>query len=123
MAKIKGILKGVECRSGVSCSNLDVKRISDDSRKIRHGDLFIAARGHTTDGHDFIGNAVQKGACVIISDRDFKAPGYIKKIIVKDARSAISVMADNFYGHPSKHLKMIGVTGTNGKTTVTYLIE
>lgn len=123
MAKIKEILKGVECRSGVSCFNMDVKRINDDSRKIRHGDLFIAARGHTTDGHDFIGNAVQKGACVIISDRNFKAPGYIKKIIVKDARSAIPVMADNFYGHPSKYLQMIGVTGTNGKTTVTYLIE
>jgi len=123
MAKIKEVLKGIKCRSVSSCFDMYVRGISDDSRKIRDGDLFVAARGLSTDGYNFIGSAVQKGARVIVSDRDFKAPSYIKKIIVKDARSAISVMADNFYGHPSKNLKMIGVTGTNGKTTVVYLIE
>lgn len=123
MTKIKDILKGVEHRSGSSFLDAKVKGIADDSRKVRRGDLFIAAHGHATDGYKFIGNAVQKGARIIISDRDFNAPAYVKKIIVKDTLSAIPIIADNFYGHPSKHLKLVGVTGTNGKTTVTYLIE
>ena len=100
-----------------------IRSITDDSRKVKKGDIFIAVRGRDNDGHLFIKNAVKNGANIIIADRDFKAPAGIEKVLVKDTRSALPVIADNFYGHPSSKLKLIGVTGTNGKTTITYLIE
>lgn len=100
-----------------------IRRITDDSRKVRKGDFFIAVRGCNTDGHRFINEAISKGAAFVMADRDFTAPAGVEKILVKDARAAMPIIADNFYGCPSKKMKMIGVTGTNGKTTITYLIE
>lgn len=97
--------------------------ITNDSREVRRGDTFIAVRGHDIDGYRFIGDAISRGAKTIVSEKDFAAPMGIKKIIVKDSRAALPIIADKFYGHPSKKLKVIGITGTNGKTTITYLVE
>jgi len=123
MLTIKKVLRGVKYRSAQDLSGLRIRDIADDSRKIKRAGLFVAVRGHDTDGYKFIGQAVKKRAAAIISDRDFKAPKSIKKIIVKDARSALPLIADNFYDHPSERLKTVGITGTNGKTTITYLLE
>jgi len=123
MPRIKDIFHGIRYRSPADYSGINVKRITDDSRKVKDGDLFIAVRGYNTDGYKFIASAVKRGAGIIVADKAFNAPENIKKIIVKDARSCLPVMADNFYGHPSEKLKVIGVTGTNGKTTITYLME
>ena len=123
MARIKEILKGIRYRSGDRISGVSVKRIADDSRKVKRGDLFIAARGHDTDGYKFIDKAVKNGASAIISDRDFTAPENVKKIIVKDSRQTLPLIAGNFYDHPSDKMKLVGITGTNGKTTITYLME
>lgn len=123
MGRVKDIFNGISYRSDKDCPGIDVKRITDDSREVKDRDLFIASRGYNTDGYKFIDKAIEKGAGIIVSDRSFKAPEGVKKIIVEDARASLPVIADNFYGHPSRHLKLIGVTGTNGKTTITYLLE
>ncbi|NBD22801.1 UDP-N-acetylmuramoyl-L-alanyl-D-glutamate--2,6-diaminopimelate ligase [Paenibacillus glycinis] len=97
--------------------------IEIDSRKAGTGDAFICLRGHKVDGHDFAAQAVANGAAAIVAERPLELPASIPQIIVKDSRHAMAVIADYYYGQPSRRLKLIGVTGTNGKTTTTYLIE
>ena len=123
MAKIKDIFDGIRYRSAADYSAVEVNSITDDSRKVKKGGLFTAVRGRDTDGHKFIGRAVENGAGLIVAQRSFSAPKGVKKIIVEDAAAALRVMADNFYRRPSTHLNITGVTGTNGKTTITYIIE
>lgn len=115
--------------TGVTTEKYDqsilTKEISDvhiNSRKVGQGSLFICMPGLTVDGHDYALSAQEKGAVVIICEREIEGVS-VPCIRVKDARIAFSQIASNFYGNPSKNLKIIGVTGTNGKTTVTHLIK
>jgi UDP-N-acetylmuramoyl-L-alanyl-D-glutamate--2,6-diaminopimelate ligase len=94
-----------------------------DSRKISKGDIFVAVPGFKTDGHKFIPQAVERGACGVVLERDEFAPDEIPWVKVKDARLALSRLAAFLYDYPSSKLRLIGVTGTNGKTTTTFLIE
>jgi UDP-N-acetylmuramoyl-L-alanyl-D-glutamate--2,6-diaminopimelate ligase len=103
--------------------SIDISSVTTDSRTVRKGGLFIAVKGYDIDGHRFIPDAIASGARVIICEDDFDCPEGVAKILVKDSRVAVPGIAADFYGHPSRKLKMIGVTGTNGKTTITYLIE
>ena len=121
--RLAEILKGTENKNIGISADPDIRRITNDSRSVASGDMFVAFRGYVANGYDFINGAVSKGAGVIIAEKDFEAPDNVMKIVVKDTRSALPVIADNFYGHPSQKLKVIGVTGTNGKTTITYIIE
>ncbi|MEF2964674.1 UDP-N-acetylmuramoyl-L-alanyl-D-glutamate--2,6-diaminopimelate ligase [Paenibacillus sp. M1] len=103
-------------------SETDCKDISIDSRKIAPGDLFVCLPGHTVDGHDFAGKAAEQGAAALVVERwldDVSLP----QLKVKDSRLAMAVLGNAFFGSPSSRLQVIGVTGTNGKTTTTYLIE
>ncbi|NGZ73877.1 UDP-N-acetylmuramoyl-L-alanyl-D-glutamate--2,6-diaminopimelate ligase [Saccharibacillus alkalitolerans] len=95
--------------------------IEIDSRKVEKGDLFICLPGFTVDGHDYAKQAEEKGAAALVVERqlDTKLP----QLLVRDSRMAMAVLANAFYGEPSRKMRMIGVTGTNGKTTTTYLIE
>ena len=95
--------------------------IETDSRNISKGQLFICLRGHTVDGHLFASQAVSAGAAALIAERQLDLP--VPQIIVGDSRLAMGVAANLYYAYPSHTLKLIGVTGTNGKTTTTYLIE
>ena len=109
--------------------DVEVHRIQYDSRKLEQGDCFVAIRGAAADGHSFIQAAVSKGAKVVAMERDdvmsdsFFMHNGVVKIVVPDSRKALAVMSANYFGHPSKKLEMVGVTGTNGKTTTTYLIK
>jgi UDP-N-acetylmuramoyl-L-alanyl-D-glutamate--2,6-diaminopimelate ligase len=95
--------------------------VQTDSRKVKPGDLFICIPGYVADGHDFAPKAVEQGAVALVVERllDLAVP----QLVVKDARYAMAVIASHFFGYPSNEMKVIGVTGTNGKTTTTYLIE
>lgn len=94
-----------------------------DSRKISRGDIFIAISGYKTDGHKYIQQAVEAGAVGVILEQEQYRPDEIPWIQVEDSRLALSRLASHLYHHPSSKLRLIGVTGTNGKTTTTFLIE
>lgn len=98
-----------------------MKGITNDSRKVKPGYTFVATSGITVDGHDFIEEAVKKGAQRIYGERDIKDPDF-EYIKVDDARQTLGDLASEFYGYPSRKLKVIGVTGTKGKTTTVHLI-
>jgi UDP-N-acetylmuramoyl-L-alanyl-D-glutamate--2,6-diaminopimelate ligase len=99
----------------------EITGISNDSRTIEPGQIFICLRGHTSDSHDFAPQAAAKGAAALIVERKLALP--LLQLIVRDARLAMAIVAGHYYGYPSHSLKLIGVTGTNGKTTTTNLIE
>ncbi|WP_274651858.1 UDP-N-acetylmuramoyl-L-alanyl-D-glutamate--2,6-diaminopimelate ligase [Paenibacillus humicola] len=99
----------------------EIAGIQTDSRRVEPGDLFICLPGYTQDGHDFAPQAAQRGAAAFVAERPL--PVDAPQLIVKSSRLAMAVLSDHFFGHPSRKMKLIGVTGTNGKTTTTYLIE
>ncbi len=104
-----------------SIEAITINDIEMDSRKIKSGDLFICIPGFTVDGHDYTEQAIENGAVAIIAERKMAAS--IPVIVVPDTNRAMAVLAVAFYHDPTSKLPLIGVTGTNGKTTVTYLLE
>jgi len=103
---------------------VEVSGISYDSRQVETGHLFIAVRGLITDGHDYIFAAIEAGAKVIVYDRpEFVIPGGVSSILVKDSRLALPVIASIYFGHPEEGLKLVAITGTNGKTTTNYFVQ
>lgn len=101
--------------------DMEIMAVVNDSRKAAKGSLFIAVRGAETDGHRFIGKAMEKGAAAVIAEEAPKED--IPYILVPDTRIAEALIAEAFYDYPSKSLSMIGITGTNGKTTTTFLVK
>ena len=123
MKLLRDILYGVSIKSVLGMTDVNVKSIQFDSRKINVKDLFVAIRGVNVDGHDFINTAIEKGAIAIVHDKELKkiveGVVYVK---VENPSKALAIMASNYYNHPSNNLQLIGVTGTNGKTTVSTLL-
>lgn len=105
----------------VGDAKTEITGIEIDSRKVQPGDLFICLPGFTVDGHDFAAKAVSQGAVAILAQRTVEVDAPV--IYVPDTRRAMAVLADRFFGQPTHQMKIIGVTGTNGKTTTTHLIE
>ncbi|MGG1877740.1 UDP-N-acetylmuramoyl-L-alanyl-D-glutamate--2,6-diaminopimelate ligase [Paenibacillus cisolokensis] len=101
--------------------DVEISDLQVDSRQVKAGDLFICLPGHTVDGHDYAAQAAASGASALIVQRKLDID--LPQVIVKDTRLAMAAMADKFFNQPSARMKLIGVTGTNGKTTTTYLIE
>ncbi|WP_036818845.1 UDP-N-acetylmuramoyl-L-alanyl-D-glutamate--2,6-diaminopimelate ligase [Pontibacillus yanchengensis] len=96
--------------------------IEDDSRNVKEGYVFVAIQGYSRDGHDYIDEALQNGACAIIVDKE--VPSYsVPYFNVKNSRKALGVISKSFYHSPSKDKMLIGITGTNGKTTTSYLLK
>jgi UDP-N-acetylmuramoyl-L-alanyl-D-glutamate--2,6-diaminopimelate ligase len=123
MAELKDILYKVHITSTSGNMNVDVKGIAFDSRKVQPGFLFVAVKGTQSDGHVFIEKSVADGAVAIVCE---KLPEAISEkvtyVTVKDSAKALGIVAGNYYGNPASKLKLIGVTGTNGKTTVATLL-
>lgn len=119
--ELQKLLKGVEVLQSSASMQTEIKMVRYSSREVEPGDLFVAVPGFTTDGHRYIADAVARGAAVVLCERQI--PQDAPWIQVKDARIALAQLGANYYDHPAKKLKLIGVTGTNGKTSVTYLLK
>ena len=105
-------------------SNQVIRDVAYDSRQVRPGDLFVAVRGYRVDGHRYLAEAVSRGAAAaVVEDPETALAVSIPLILVPDSRRALALLANRFYGDPSRRLTMIGVTGTNGKTTTAYLVK
>ena len=119
--KLKDLLRGLEIVSATADMEREIPSVSYDSRTARPGSLFVAMTGYAFDGHAFIGKAYQNGACAAVCERP--PEGGVPYIQVRNSRRALAVIGANFYGHPADSMTMVGVTGTNGKTTTTYLLK
>jgi UDP-N-acetylmuramyl-tripeptide synthetase len=104
-------------------TDVNVTGIHYDSRKIKPGHIFVAMRGHQTDGHHYIPQAIKNGACAIVAETENQDHSNVIYIHVPDSRYALADLAQTFYGNPSHKICLLGITGTNGKTTTAYLIE
>ena len=128
--ELKSILAGIEGLKVKGSLEIDIPKIESSSQKIKPGDMFVAIDGFDTDGHQYITEAVQNGAKVIMAQADKLTremvkdlPADITFILAPDTRHAVAICACNYYQNPSKKLKLIGVTGTKGKTTTTFMIK
>ncbi len=102
----------------------DITGVSYDSRQVKPGHLFIAVRGLITDGHTFINAAIKAGATAIVYDREeIEIPAAVVSVLVKDSRLVLPEIASSFFGHPEEGLKLVAITGTNGKTTTNYFVQ
>ena len=118
---LKEILTGISVLSTNVPEDLEITGISYDSRKVEEGHLFVAITGFAVDGHKFIPMAMEKGAAAILCERI--PEGNVPYIQVEDTRYAMALASANFFHHPAKRMCCIGVTGTNGKTSTTYLLK
>lgn len=119
--KLETLLADVETLEVHADLQTEIGNVSYDSRHTEHGDLFVAIRGFESDGHRFIGAAVKAGAAVILCE---EAPAEdIPYVLVRDARLALALVSKNYFHDPAGEMKVVGVTGTNGKTTTTLLIK
>lgn len=100
--------------------NIEIHSVTDDTRKLSKGDIFLCIKGNRFDGHDAAPKMIARGAALVAAEHD---TGVRPQIIVPDTRKYLAVLAANYYGNPQKKLKMIGVTGTNGKTTIAHIIK
>lgn len=119
--KLSQLLQGVDVVEMTASMDLEIRDLSYDSRTTQKGDLYIAVTGYATDGHKYISGAVEKGAVAVLCEK--KPEGETPYILVKDSRAALADLSANYFGHPGRDMILVGVTGTNGKTTVTYLLK
>ena len=101
----------------------DIVTLVNDSREAEKGSAFVCVRGAVSDGHNYAADAAAKGAAALVVEREVNAPEDVTVILVKDTRYALALMSAAYYGYPAKKMKIIGVTGTKGKTTTTYMVK
>ena len=125
---LKEILVGIDGIKAKGNIDLDITNVDSDSRNIKQSGMFIAIHGFETDGNNYIPDAIKNGASVVMVDentnlKELKLPEEVTLLVVPDTRLALSICACNFYDNPSRKFKLIGVTGTKGKTTTTFMMK
>lgn len=122
--KLKEIIKDIKKKKVFNLNNYEIEGIAYDSRKVKENYIFVAIKGLKQDGHDFINDAIERGAkCVIVNKRPSIVPADITEIVVEDTKETLSEIANIYWQFPSKKLNVVGITGTNGKTTTSFIIK
>lgn len=121
--KIVDLLSGLNYEFLSGKDDIDINNLQYDSRSVKNGDVFFAISGFSVDGHSFIEKAIENGAKIIVVEKEVDIKDGITYIKVEDGRKALAIAACNFYDNPSKKMKLIGVTGTNGKTTSAFMLK
>ena len=121
--RLAQLLENIEYEVLCGSTDTEITEIVNDSRKVKKGCVFPCIRGASFDGHKFAGEVAAKGAAAIVAEEKVEVPEGVTVILVKDTRIAMARMACAWYGYPAQKLKMIGVTGTKGKTTTTYMVK
>jgi UDP-N-acetylmuramoyl-L-alanyl-D-glutamate--2,6-diaminopimelate ligase len=123
--KLRDLLEGVEASTPPAGLDLEIRQVASDSRKVKPRALFFALHGRQSDGNAFVRDAVSRGAAAIASEETVPAfvPSSVAWIRVREARKALAVTAANFFAHPAEALQLVAVTGTNGKTTTSSLVD
>ena len=119
--KLKDLLQGIEIQDATADLNMEISSVAYDSRKVAAGGLFVAVSGFASDGNRFIPMAMEKGAVAVVTAK--RPDGNVPYILVESDRLALALIGCNFFSQPAKSMTLIGVTGTNGKTSVTWLLK
>ena len=119
--KLSELLADIEVEKIIGAEQLNVTGIAFNSMEVRPGNIFVCITGFKTDGHKYAADAIDRGAIAVIAERDISELG-VTCVICKNTRLALAKAAANFYGHPERKFRLIGITGTNGKTTATYQV-
>ena len=124
MRLLKDVLYGVNIVSVSGSTEINFNKIEFNSNKISRNDLFIAIKGNSVDGNMYVSDAIENGAKIILSEGfPTKTSKDVTYVIVRDSRAALAIISSNYYDNPTSKFKLIGVTGTNGKTTTTTLMH
>jgi murE/murF fusion protein len=119
---LRDLLEGLDARV-IGDAAAPVRAVQSDSRAVAPGDVFVAVRGLRSDGHAFVGAAIERGAAAVVVERAPEAPLPVPVAVVPDGAEALGVMVGHALGDPARAMTLVGITGTNGKTTTTYLVE
>lgn len=121
--QLRDILYGISLVSVQGNTSVEVQEIVFDSRAAKAGSVFVAIQGTTVDAHDYIPKVIEQGCHIIVAQKAVEIPAHVTLVVVENTSKALGIMASLFYGEPSKSLILIGITGTNGKTTTTTLLH
>ena len=126
--KLEKIIKGLDDAKVIGNKDIEITSISNDYRKIEKGSMFVSIKGFDRDGNEYIKGAIEKGAIAIITEKDidlnkYNIPENVTIVLVENSRKALAIASCNFYENPSKKFTLIGITGTKGKTTTSYMLK
>lgn len=121
--QLRTLLENIEFTLAAGSLDTEITTLVYDSRKVEQGSVFVCISGTVRDAHDFIPEVVAKGAAAVIVEKDVETLEGVTYVKVADSRLALAYMSAAYFGYPAKQLKTIGITGTKGKTTTTYMVK
>ena len=123
MMKLTKLLERLEYKVVQGNDDIEITELTNDSRKVCAGSVFVCISGAVVDGHEFVKEVSEKGAKAVIVEKEVEAPEHVTVIKVEDTRYALALASAAYFGYPAEQLKVIGITGTKGKTTTTYMVK
>ena len=121
--RLDTLLERLEYKVVQGSAETEVTTLINDSRKVENGSVFVCISGAVSDGHKYAAEVAEKGAAAVVVEKDVEVPADVTVIKVEDTRYALALMSAAYFGYPAEKLKIVGITGTKGKTTTTYMIK